>query len=94
MNIVITGGNGFLGSKLAERFILKGHNVLCLDINPKSFKYRKNILKKTKFIKADITSQKSLKKIKVRKILFYCIVLANPQQRYHLKILKKIVKKI
>ena len=32
MNIVITGGNGFLGSKLAERFILKGHNVLCLDI--------------------------------------------------------------
>ena len=74
MNIVITGGNGFLGSKLAERFILKGHNVLCLDINPKSFKYRKNILKKTKFIKADITSQKSLKKIKVRKnsILLHC----------------------
>ena len=45
MNIVITGGNGFLGSKLAERFILKGHNVLCLDINPKSFKYRKKIKK-------------------------------------------------
>ena len=42
MNIVITGG-AVLGSKLAERFILKGHNVLCLDINPKSFNYRKNI---------------------------------------------------
>ena len=27
MNIVITGGNGFLGSKLAEKFVSKNHDV-------------------------------------------------------------------
>lgn len=74
MNIIITGGNGFLGSKLAEKFTHNGHKVIVLDINSKSFKYRKDILKKSKFIKADITSIKSLNKIKVRKkaILLHC----------------------
>ena len=32
MNIVITGGNGFLGSKLAEKFYKENHNVTIIDI--------------------------------------------------------------
>lgn len=74
MNIIITGGNGFLGSRLAERFISKGHKVTCLDINSKSFKYRKNILKNAKFIKADITSKNSLDKVKISRnsVLLHC----------------------
>ncbi len=31
MNIVITGGAGFLGSHLCERFLREGHSVICVD---------------------------------------------------------------
>ena len=31
MRILITGGGGFLGSHLCDRFIAEGHTVLCLD---------------------------------------------------------------
>ena len=31
MNIIITGGSGFLGSKLAEKFLQKKHSVTVLD---------------------------------------------------------------
>ncbi|MGB4295541.1 MAG: NAD-dependent epimerase/dehydratase family protein, partial [Smithellaceae bacterium] len=29
--IVVTGGAGFIGSHLVERFVDDGHDVLCLD---------------------------------------------------------------
>ena len=32
MKILITGGTGFLGSHLAEKFLVNGHEVYCLDI--------------------------------------------------------------
>ena len=31
MNIIITGGNGFLGSKLLEKFIDDGHSITIID---------------------------------------------------------------
>lgn len=31
MRIVITGGSGFIGSHLAERYLADGHQVVCLD---------------------------------------------------------------
>lgn len=31
MRIVITGGAGFIGSHLCERFIAEGHDVVCID---------------------------------------------------------------
>ena len=34
MKIIITGGSGFLGSKLSESLINEGHEVVSLDINP------------------------------------------------------------
>ena len=34
MKIIITGGSGFLGSKLSESLINEGHEVISLDINP------------------------------------------------------------
>src|SRR3974390_947232 len=31
MRTVITGGAGFIGSHLCERFLAKGHEVVCVD---------------------------------------------------------------
>ena len=31
MNLLVTGGAGFIGSHLCERLILGGHNVKALD---------------------------------------------------------------
>ena len=31
MNILITGGAGFIGSHLCDRFINEGHDVICVD---------------------------------------------------------------
>jgi nucleoside-diphosphate-sugar epimerase len=38
MNILITGGAGFLGSHLSERLLKDGHSVLCLDNFSTGFK--------------------------------------------------------
>ncbi len=74
MNIVITGGNGFLGSKLAEKFISEGHSVDILDIKKISLNKSKKYLKKIKFHKVDITSLKSLYGLKIKKnsVLLHC----------------------
>ena len=31
MRTVITGGAGFIGSHLCERFLERGHDVICVD---------------------------------------------------------------
>ena len=31
LNIFITGADGFIGSHLTEKLVLKGHNVKCLS---------------------------------------------------------------
>lgn len=63
MNIIITGGNGFIGTNLAEKFSSNGHKVFLLDYKRKSNK--KIVSKKIKFQKVDITSLKSLNKVKI-----------------------------
>jgi dTDP-L-rhamnose 4-epimerase len=70
MNILITGGAGFIGSNLALKLIDKGHDVTILDNlsvqihgeNPESTSplYR-SIIDKVKFIKGTVTSADDLK---------------------------------
>lgn len=33
MNILVTGGTGFVGANLCHRLIADGHRVICLDNN-------------------------------------------------------------
>ncbi len=72
MNIIITGGNGFIGTSLAKRFSSKGHKVFLLDLKKKLNKT--NIHKNIKFFNTDITSLNSLKKVKIPKncVLLHC----------------------
>jgi UDP-N-acetylglucosamine 4-epimerase len=38
MNMLITGGAGFIGSNLCEHFVRKGYDVVCLDNLSTGFK--------------------------------------------------------
>ncbi len=56
-NVVITGGNGFLGSQITNSLLYEKANVFIIDINiPKEKKF-------AKYFKSDITNEKHLKEI-------------------------------
>tara|TARA_Y200000002_G_scaffold381085_1_gene394135 strand:- start:784 stop:1239 length:456 start_codon:yes stop_codon:yes gene_type:complete len=54
-NILITGVAGFIGSKVAQKFINENYNVIGVD--DLSNGKKKNIPKGIKFIKADLSSK-------------------------------------
>ena len=64
MNILITGGAGFVGGNLAVKFAAEGHNILCLDnmvrrgseLNLQRFLKFKNI----SFVHGDIRNEEDL----------------------------------
>ena len=56
MNILVTGGSGFIGSHVVDKLIEAGHNVRVLDI--KKPIHRGDI----EYIKGDITSEKDVRK--------------------------------
>ncbi len=56
MNILITGGAGFIGSHIADAYIAEGHNVIIVD--NLSGGVLENINPKAKFYQLDIRSEK------------------------------------
>ena len=60
LNILITGGAGYIGSHVTERFLKSKCKMIILDNLSRG--YKKLINKKTKFIKADIKDFKKIKK--------------------------------
>ncbi len=54
MNILVTGGAGFIGSNLVDRFIQEGHKVAVID--NLSTGLESNLNKKARFYKVDIRS--------------------------------------
>jgi len=75
-NVLITGGAGFLGSHLCERFIAEGDNVLCMDNfitgSPENIAHLMGH-KRFKFIEYDVTNY-----IYVQEDLDYILHFASP----------------
>ncbi len=72
MNILITGGNGFLGSNLAKKFLEKGKKVTILDLKKNKFSLRNS---KAHYIRCDLTKMKSLNQIKLKNnidVILHC----------------------
>ncbi|MEN8907713.1 MAG: NAD(P)-dependent oxidoreductase [Clostridiales bacterium] len=59
--ILITGGNGFIGSHIVEYFENNGHEIICLIRKTSDIKYIEGL--KVKFIYADISKSEDLKKL-------------------------------
>ncbi len=78
LNILITGGAGFIGSALAKRFIEKGHRVVSLD--DYSIGTRDNHIERVKYINADIEQIKELKN--EYDIIFHLAALSRIQPSY------------
>lgn len=56
MNVLVTGGAGFIGSNIVDLYIENGYNVTVID--DLSTGHRENVDNKAKFVKMDIRSDK------------------------------------
>jgi len=91
MNILVTGGAGFIGSHLIRRLLADGHAVVCIDnmnpyYDPALKKARLNQFKKDiVFYKADIADEKAMEKIfKKHSFDVVCHLAAQAGVRYSL----------
>lgn len=62
-NILILGGNGFIGSNLAELFVNKGENVIVFDREESDYKKLNALSNKIKIIKGNFDDPQIIKKI-------------------------------
>jgi len=63
MNVLVTGGAGFIGSHLADELVRQNYKVIVLDnLSSGSLNNLKSIKNKIKFIKCDLTREKNLTK--------------------------------
>jgi UDP-glucose 4-epimerase len=61
MKILVTGGAGFIGSHVADRYLALGHKVLVLD--NLSGGRKSNVPKKAKFVKLDLRNRAGILKL-------------------------------
>jgi UDP-glucose 4-epimerase len=61
MNILLTGGAGFIGSHMAERLVNQGHKVIVLDNEATG--RRANVPEKARYIKGDVSHYDELEPV-------------------------------
>ncbi len=61
MNILVTGGAGFIGSHMAERLVSQGHTVIVLDNEATG--RRANVPEKARYIKGDVSRYDDLEPV-------------------------------
>ena len=81
MKILITGGAGFIGSNLCDRFLKSGHNVVCVDnLSTGHYKNIEHLEDNSnfEFVKADITDySKMLELTKDKDAVFHQAALGS-----------------
>ena len=60
MSILITGGNGLLGSWVTYYFAQKGKDVVSFDLKPRSFDYLEEYQDHVSFHRGDVLDWSSL----------------------------------
>jgi uncharacterized protein YbjT (DUF2867 family) len=63
MKVLITGANGYIGTRLLPVLLDKGHEVICLVRDPKRFKENHNISDKIKIITGDLLKEGTIEAI-------------------------------
>lgn len=81
MNIVVTGGTGFLGQKLAQRLVKNGSNVTVIGRNENIGEYLQS--QGIRFLKTNLEDQKAvIYACKNADYIFHCGALSSPWGRY------------
>lgn len=87
MNILIAGGSGFIGSKLAEKFLKDGHGVTVVDIVEPSIKLRPR--SRASFYKLNIgdLELEEVFKDKPLDVVINCTLATNDNEETHLSMI-------
>jgi threonine 3-dehydrogenase len=83
MNILVTGGCGFIGMKLAKNLLEKNHSVYLMDVSPEPLKKHPELDKVT-FIPGNVTCQahlfNALKDLKIQWLVHLAARLSAPSE--------------
>lgn len=86
MKILLTGANGYIGSRLASILINKGHSLIALVRDPKRLHLDPGLIEKITVIQADLLNPLSLKNIPEDIDIAYYLVhsMAHPKEDFQI----------